>query len=627
MTRRGAHALRATACLALALVPGAVLRAGEASLARKGRAQLPLVVAREAIPAELTAAVELGSYLRKITGSRGFHAVRERARGHRGPAIFVGPTARAMELGLEPRVLGPEEWRILVRDGSVFLVGGRPRGTLYAVYHFLEHDLGVRWWTPEEETLPSRPSLAIGDGEARGRPAFAYRDITGFEAPATFWAHSRINGHFTFMPWALGGREAYGPPDQVHDFFRYVPPTEYFDTHPEYFSEIDGARTTERSQLCLTNSGLVELVAVKLRSNIESARRAARERREPAPRLFDFSQNDWGGWCGCAACGALLEREGSPSGALVQFLNRLGGSIAQDYPDVLLDTLAYGKSIEPPRYTSLRDNVVVRLAALYDRDFSKPASDPVHGEYRRAIEGWRNRTRHLRIWDYIVTFGAGANLPLPNLPVFAEDLRYHLEHDVEGVFVQQDDAVLADLRDLKLWVLVKLLEEPRRDLALLVEEFTDGYYGAAGAPLRDYLALLERAARDKPSFIGFPVEPDDWRYLDGSILLRAHELFDRAEGTVAGDPPLLRRVRRARLSLDRATVLRWSEVFGKRLAAAAGAGRTLDLHTVAERCRDTAWDTIELRLAPYERERARRRIDRELRRVIERLLEAAEEPA
>jgi len=49
--------------------------------------------------------------------------------------------------------------------------------------------------------------------------------------------------------------------------------------------------------------------------------------------------------------------------------------------------------------------------------------------------------------------------------------------------------VLADNRDFKMWIQNKLLENPDLNYDALVNEFSDGYYGAAGKHFRQYLRL------------------------------------------------------------------------------------------------------------------------------------------
>ena len=217
----------------------------------------------------------------------------------------------------------------------------------------------------------------------------------------------------------------------VHNFYVYVPPAEFFETRPELFSEIGGLRYGGEGQLCLTQPELVDLVALRMGAYIERGRAES----SPVPRLYDFSQNDWFKPCECARCSAVVAREGSQSGPLIELLNQVADRIAVDYPEVLIDTLAYGYTFEPPRNLAARENIVVRLSALYDRDFSRPVSDPVNAGFRSAISGWSGKASHLRIWEYSAMFGPEGDLPLPNLSVFAADFRLYLDQGVEGIFV------------------------------------------------------------------------------------------------------------------------------------------------------------------------------------------------
>lgn len=574
------------------------------TLAREGSTSFCVALSNAAIPSERTAAEELSAYLEQATSAR-FPIVDEGSVEAGAPAIWVGPTATARRLGIDAAVLGPEEWRIRTDGENLILVGGRPRGTLYAVYRFLEEHVGVRWWTPFEESVPAVEALVLDEIDVGGEPAFAYRDVYGVRGPSVFHARNRANGHYSFLSEAYGGNEGYGPPYHVHTFYLYLPPDEYFETHPEFYSEIEGIRTADRAQLCLTNEALLDMIEARLRSHIEQAQREAEEQGIPPPRLFDLSHNDWGNPCKCESCSEAVARQGGYAGTLVPFVNELARRIAGDHPAVVLDTLAYTHTFRPPSGLRLADNVVLRLAALQFRDYLKPATHPENREYREAIEGWAETTGHLRIWDYTVTFGPRPNnFPLPNLPVVAEDFRYYLERGVEGLFVQHDHPILSDMRDLKLWIVFKLSEDPARNLDSLIRDFTDGFYGPAGETIRRYLSLVERAARRKPPSMRFAMGCEDYGYLDADLLRRSQALFDRAEGQAGDDALLSGRLRRARLSLDRATL----RLYDPKLAGKRG----IDPFVVAQRYRDTAFEQIELRIHPARRERHRERVRREI---------------
>jgi hypothetical protein len=161
---------------------------------------------------------------------------------------------------------------------------------------------------------------------------------------------------------------------------------------------------------------------------------------------------------------------------------------------------------------------------------------------------------------------------------------------------------------LKQWVVLELIRDPGQSPAALVDEFTRGYYGAAGGPIRRYVRALERQAGAHPAAIRYEASAEDYAYLDSAFLVEAQRLFDRAEGKAARDVVLLRRVRRARLSLDRATLWRWTTVFGGQRETAGG----LDWATVVRRYRDTWQTQIGLRLPAYGRGAARAELEREI---------------
>jgi len=568
-------------------------------LASAGSPGVAVYLADEASATEQTAARELVEYLERITGAP-FEIRPKLEDPGDTPAILVGPTAAVQESVGE---LGAEEWVVRTVGNRLLLYGGRPRGTLYAVYELLERHLGVRWWTPYEEHVPNLPDLELPFLDDRGSPAFVYRDISLGNVSRVFAARSRLNGHFARVMPSYGGVRAYGPPNHVHTFYRYVPPEEFFEAHPDYFSEVGGLRYGGEAQLCLTHPDLPSLVADRMARQIDDARREAGEKGASVPTLFSFSQNDWGRPCECERCRALVEREGSESGPVIAFVNELARLLAREDFELWIDTLAYHYSLDPPSGLRAAPGVVVRVTGLHQRDFTLPANHPSNDAYARAIEGWGDRTDHLWVWEYSVPFGDFGDFPIPNLRALAEDFAWYLDRGVEGLYLQAAYPIAADMRDMKMWIAAKLLSDPLQDHDGLVEEFTDGFYGPAGAPIRRYLSTLEQAARRNPSRIEYFPAPADYRYLDRRFFRTAHRLFDRAEGKVAGDEVLLRRVRHARLSLDRASLVFWP-VAGK---AAGG-----DLSTVADRYRQTWLQQLTRRLVESERQAVLDEVDREI---------------
>ena len=356
---------------------------------------------------------------------------------------------------------------------DLVLVGGRPRGTLYAVYRFLEDVVGVRWWSPFEEFTPRRPNLEIAALDRQGKPRFNYRDICQLYADddGRFAARNRINGR-AFGPSGAkyGTGVYYGPPNGVHTFYLYLPPQEYFDKHPEWFSLIDGKRTAERAQLCLTNPQVLALVIEKLKGYIEQARADARRAGRLPPVDFDISQNDCLGMCQCPKCQAIATREGSQSGLLLYFLNQVADAIRDKYPDVRINTLAYQMTEDPPKTIRPRENIIPRLCDT-NANMLRPITHPDNRPFAERLAAWSRICRTLRIWDYAVTYSDYHGLPLPTVHTYPIDYRFFAEHNIEGVFTEHEYPVLADMRDLKVWMMMKLLEDPYRDYDALLARF------------------------------------------------------------------------------------------------------------------------------------------------------------
>ena len=138
------------------------LQAASRVLFDKGHSDYIIRLCAEPTPAERHAAEELQRFLKEIAGAelpiREAGVLSERA-------ILVGRDAEAERLvpGVDWVKLGDEGLVVRTSGPHLLLAGGRPRGTLYAVYSFLEDDLGCRWFAPDCSRIPKRPRLVVHD--------------------------------------------------------------------------------------------------------------------------------------------------------------------------------------------------------------------------------------------------------------------------------------------------------------------------------------------------------------------------------------------------------------------------------------------------------------------------------
>jgi len=604
--------------LLVGLALAAVGQAEAVTLAKDGTAAAVIVTGSSPTEAEQTAVRELADYLGQSTGGT-FDVLAESEAPSGSPCVYVGFTDYAEGQGVSPGDMGPEAWLMRTVGADLILTGGRPRGALYAVYRFLEDVVGVHWWNPFEESVPHRPTLDVPSLDRSGKPTFRYRDIYMLYGNdrGRFAARNRLNRDGDAgIQGAYGGELGYGPPYHVHTFYKYAPPEEHFDTHPEWFSLIDGRRQWDRKQLCLTNPELRALVVAKLKAYIEGSRAEAEGRGCPAPLVYDVSQNDWGGMCQCDACQAIARAEGSEAGPLFDFVNAVADAIGEDYPEIYIDTLAYMMNQKAPKTIRPRDNVIVRLCDTRS-NFTRPITHPENQAFRDHLLSWAAIAKNLRIWDYAVTYGRYHGLPMPTAHTYPADYQFYAEHRVEGVFTEHEYPVLADMRDFKVWMMMKLLEDPYRDYDALAKTFTDGFYGPAGGRIRDYLERLERAAEAAPSYLSMGASPKQHRYLNLAFVRDAMAVFDEAEAAVAAEPVLLRRVRHARLPLDRAAVVVYPQLVDEWVRAGQEADTMpLDRQAIAERYKDTWYAQIDLRFPEARRLDERAEADHEVRYLL-----------
>ena len=78
----------------------------------------------------------------------------------------------------------------------MFLAGDRPRGTLYAVYTFLEDMVGCRWWSAKVSTHSTSAGPDRAEQHVRYVPPLEYREPFWMDAFDGDWAaRNKSNGN------------------------------------------------------------------------------------------------------------------------------------------------------------------------------------------------------------------------------------------------------------------------------------------------------------------------------------------------------------------------------------------------------------------------------------------------
>jgi len=536
-------------------------------LAKNHNTSYKIIVAENAAVQHLHAAEELRTFLHQITGAsfpvyRECEAVQEiRPEGHRNQLcppkvpsfIYVGDAAFGTRMGYTvPCELGKEGYSIYTKEYSLYIVGGHLRGVLYGVYSFLETYCGCRWFTDEVTHIPKRNALEIPEINDTQVPVLEYRQPHYTSYPDADWhVRNKCNSTCATLSDLHGGKINYK--GFVHTFKDILNPDEFFDTHPEYFSEVNGVRISGRTQLCLTNPEVLDLAKKKVRMWLKE---------NPDTAIVSVSQNDNYNCCTCKKCRALDEAEESHMGSLLTFVNAIADDIKEDYPDVAIDTLAYQYTRAVPKTVRPRPNVIIRLCSIEccfahpieecDRQFSyTDASQYVLNtdasqSFKRDLEEWGKICNRLYIWDYVVNFRHNI-LPHPNWGVLQKNIQFFIKHNVKGIFEQGNSfrGKYGEFDLMKRYVLAKLLWNPECDMNVVINEYLNGVYGAAAGEVRQYFDLMQGLIAPD-THLGIYNTPDD-AYLTDTFLEEGDACLARAE-TVADDEETLQRVRVLRLS-------------------------------------------------------------------------------
>jgi hypothetical protein len=511
-------------------------------LADGGHSSFTIVVAPEASPTVQHAARELAEDLRAISGAA-LPVVSVRPRG---AAIFVGASPFLPSSFRQVRLdtLPAEAFVERTDRHNLYLAGGDDRGTLYAVYAFLEDQLGVRWYAPDATLLPPQKRVKLPKLNETQFPGFGYRDtdeaVVFGNAP---WdAHLKLDGVSVPDQADLGGVNRLF--NGAENFYGLVPPGRYFADHPEYFSLVDGKRkASPDSQLCLSNPDVFKLVVQAL---------VAEAKANPKELTLGLSPNDArDGNCQCDACRAADAKFGSPAGTLLDFVNRVAAAVQAAVPErkLWVETLAYQYTERAPTPGAVApaDNVLVCLAPIYACDGHPLDSDPQNQKSNEALLAWNKvAPGHLHIWHYVVNFAHYLE-PYPDFDELGEDMAYYRANGVSGMFCEGDYQGNCEMQTLRTWVLAHLFWNPHQEVWPLIRDFCNGYYGRAGGDIYDYLRLFHDRLRQPDIHLHLYDAPTSPLF-SAELLATAGRLFDHAE-SVADSPEVERRVQEARLGI------------------------------------------------------------------------------
>jgi hypothetical protein len=487
-------------------------------LVTDGKASATIVLPDEANDTEQKAAKLLVTYVKRASGAE-LKTVKESDKPA-GTLISVGRTRLAEAAGLSLTALERDGYRLLVKDGVLYVFGRDlpgpeieyliqgAQGSLRAVTGLLEK-VGFRWLYPAAKGvyIPALKTVAVPDDlKVTDRPPFVAAHGAQFDQlfiqQLFDWSMAN-NFRCAVNIFSRGG----------HTWSEFVPAS-LWDTHPVYFRMKDGKRvqpTKIAHFLCPSNPDVQKLLADGLRKKFDEG--------------FDWvqlGQSDGYQPCECEACRAL-DKPGEHHEQVQLAHYNVIKMVEKTHPDKKVHLLLYGPTTKASaKFDKYPPNAVLELC---DSD-------------EASIRAWAPRAPGgLTIYVYYFgTYHPTGLAPKMTPRQIAEEIRKFRKLGVIGVYFCGGSENWG-AEGPTYYAAGRLFGNPDLDPSALLDEYCALTFGKADKPMRSYFDLLfkrledfgERGwSREQGSVLFTNMFPPD-------VLKQLKAFLDQAKTDAAGD--------------------------------------------------------------------------------------------
>lgn len=368
-------------------------------------------------------------------------------------------------------------YRYFFEGERLVIEGAVKRGCMYGVWRFLQKECG---WT----------SLIYGDSdlleaEHLDVPATASRQETPVFSYLNMYSHS----------WGSYKNEKGNPTAAQNSYGTMVN-----CCHGLYrFSEVN----VMGKQICYTDEDMYELCRDNIRNYIE-AQLASGLVIGKDFFAVDIAQNDNSDYCTCRECMKVFSVEGSNSGAVVRFANRLSEELNEDYPGLYYQIFAYAGSNVAPLKT--KPNEFVHITFCSDMNCSNHVFDGsecngkstfnqlTNKNYASWLESWCRVSDNVYVWFYALDSKLQQYTTIGNM---YRDFRYFRDLGINGMFWQCQFYGLGIQR-----VQHQLLAEfqwnmdiSEADFEYLLCDILKKEFGSGWTSVREYISMWEESQK------------------------------------------------------------------------------------------------------------------------------------
>jgi len=477
-------------------------RSNRLALTKEGQALAAIVLGKMCTnELQIVPAKELQAYIQKISGARLPIIGDDTPFG--GNKILVGESRYTRELGIDAAKMTGDSYVIRSFPGRLALVGhdekltvSRPdsystqnwssimveggvktekKGTLNAVYAFLQDYCGIRWFMPGDlwEYIPQKRDMEVAELNITGKP---YRlQVNDLDREGKWKRFFKLS----IAKWSdrnyCGKSAGAFVCDACHTWQNLIPAEKYYDSHPEWFAMKNGKRIKAKS-LCVSNK---EMWAEALK-NLKLIYDQGFE-------MVALLQSDGYQRCQCPNCEALDEYRdnvgysvpGKPADRIWIFHDYLAREIQKAYPGQKVIIYSYGPTGElPVKIPKLSDNVRIEMCQTD----------------KASLERWK-QYHHPPYSAFIYWFLAEQRNNLPqSYDYIAGELKGLTTYGVDAFWFCGGGARWG-LNGPIYYMMTRLMRDPNQDPKAILQEFCGDLFGKAAVPMHSYFTALYRGAQ------------------------------------------------------------------------------------------------------------------------------------
>ncbi|MBO5480648.1 MAG: DUF4838 domain-containing protein [Clostridia bacterium] len=467
------------------------------SLAENRTTAYKIVISGEASTAMVYAANEMQRYIEYSTGAK-MEIVKDSTIQSATSADYYISIDRTdllqnCDVTFEFSELGRDGYKIVRRDNTVYICGGKETGSAFGVYEFLEHQIGYQCYTYDEIDYDTYETLKLKDfGTYVDTPDFAERYMDGMMRVGesdTAWRHRFVDEYGTYDYYTnLGTKTWVGNSGHSLTHFRQSLPKEpvgWFSTN---------------EQPCLTNTDLQQAFADWLITQLKA---------KPDAYIVGLGHEDSHlAWCKCAPC--QQEAGTYKSGYYVRFCNKIIQIIEawreENCPERewIYSMFAYSLTTNAPvienedgsfsvidESCKMHEKLYIRLAPsgmCYGHDLYD-VNCTINVSTSRSMKTWLALTNNVMVWTYTACYG----LYLPffnNFDTIQSNLRDFKDMGTTNLFIEENSGNnLTSFGYLRCYLYGKLSWDTELNVSELIDNFFINYYKEAEPYMRELFNL------------------------------------------------------------------------------------------------------------------------------------------